>query len=78
MAVGPGVADTVGKIKGGVVEVDSGRRGVEVMELVVETVVEEDVDVVDDEGESVDTTPPMPFRTTPIDLLQQAGSLSQQ
>lgn len=37
-----------------------------------------DVDVVDGVGELVDTIPPTPSRTTPRDLLQQEGSLSQQ
>lgn len=37
-----------------------------------------DVDVVDGLGDSVDTMPPTPSKTTPRELLQQGGSLSQQ
>ena len=48
------------------------------IEVDIEMDIEEDVNVVDGWGESVDTTPPMPFKTTPTDLLQQAGSSSQQ
>lgn len=60
---------------GGEVEVEEDIDVEEDVELDDEDV---DVDVVDGFGELVDTIPPTPSRTTPRDLLQQEGSLSQQ